>query len=130
MDCRNPVLKSFHNKYQLSLKEDWLTSKYDLNNLTEKVLIDILLDTLLDESCVQSGICDDILSLHNKTIQGPLFLQINEIINIGENLEKRYKESPERTLKFMMTDGRQHFIGMELSRITNLSSQTPPGTKV
>lgn len=77
-----------------------------------------------------SNIPQDISSIERSCIQGAQILQINEMINVNQNLEKRFQDSPQRLIKFCLTDGKQILFGMEFKRFPTISVNSLPGIKV
>mmetsp|Transcript_23727 Transcript_23727/g.39026 ORF Transcript_23727/g.39026 Transcript_23727/m.39026 type:complete len:706 (+) Transcript_23727:167-2284(+) len=65
------------------------------------------------------------------TLKGPLVVQINEIVNITEPLIRQTSNSGgTRMLRVIVTDGVVSFKAIEFKGLSNLSLDTPPGTKV
>jgi RecQ mediated genome instability protein len=56
-------------------------------------------------------------------------LQIEEIVNVGTNLENR-KSDTNATFKVFLTDGKRRIIGLALTPIVGISWKTLPGSKV
>ena len=67
---------------------------------------------------------------HDKSLDGPFVLQINEMWNIADAYETRDKDSLKRSLKINITDGFQQIAGFEYKKINTLPINAPPGTKV
>jgi hypothetical protein len=78
----------------------------------------------------QGSLPPNIIRWHDQVLKGYHVLQIDEIINIGESVENRYKQSTKRTLKMCLTDGKQKVFALEYKPIPSFSVDTPAGTKV
>uniref|UniRef100_A0A7S3GIK4 RecQ-mediated genome instability protein 1 n=1 Tax=Palpitomonas bilix TaxID=652834 RepID=A0A7S3GIK4_9EUKA len=58
-----------------------------------------------------------------------VFLQIDEVVNIGSAADRRLTDDKSRVLKLGMTNGRSSFIGVEVETLFDLSVNSYPGTK-
>lgn len=92
--------------------------------------------------------------MHNKKLEGPLVLQIDDIKDISMSIAQQVmaqdsdddenqllppsqksdkpkgRSSSFRTLKLMLSDGMQKFPAVEYKFCPSLSADTKPGTKV
>mmetsp|Transcript_28902 Transcript_28902/g.44708 ORF Transcript_28902/g.44708 Transcript_28902/m.44708 type:complete len:197 (-) Transcript_28902:1677-2267(-) len=99
----------------------------------EDVLLKKVYDQLLFSDLSEIGLpClpPNVSQLHAEFLKGPFFLQIDEILNIGEANETRDQESNKRCLKVKMSDGTQSFYGFEYRRVPDFHVNMKPGTKV
>lgn len=78
----------------------------------------------------QGSLPPNIIRWHDQVLKGYHVLQIDEVINIGESVENRYKQSTKRTLKMCLTDGKQKVFALEYKPIPSFSVDTPAGTKI
>lgn len=133
----HPLIEKFKGKYNLNIKHEWFEKEFltkhsnhhTIENL-ENALFNLILITDIELICSSGSINQNIISLHNQYFKGPSLVQIKEIINIGENIEKKYKDTPHRTLKILFTDGKHHIVGIEHTRLSKISVNTTPGSKV
>lgn len=70
--------------------------------------------------------------LHNSRLTGQYVLQVQEMMNVGEPVEKRDEllNAKHRVFRFRFTDGHQSMEAMEYQRLEELTSLLPPGSKV
>ncbi|XP_076891778.1 recQ-mediated genome instability protein 1-like [Bidens hawaiensis] len=87
-----------------------------------------------DMNCCGAGVLpSNVDQLNSVDLIGPFVLQVDEIENVSQPCQDRYKEaSPgfDRCLKLSMTDGVQRVVGLEFQPIKDLKVFSPAGLKV
>lgn len=63
-------------------------------------------------------------------IKGAFLVQVHDLVNIAEPIDRRYQHSLHRTLKLGLFDGVQAIDAMELTHIPQLTMDLPAGVKV
>jgi hypothetical protein len=128
---------------------EYLSRKGPLSKDPKKIadqVLKLFMDADLHEVASEEGV----LPLNAQNIQSGmlsscdslLFLQVDEIVNIGNSASFKNNEEEgagpvagpapgnSRMLKLYLTDGRQQIVGLEYRAMSSLSLDLPPGTKV
>lgn len=144
MDIATRVKKDLETKLNTRIRDDWLRKclsflESSLSAASFAVLPHARLLTLVEEQFLSSTLNESSLGIlppnlrtkkERQQITGLFFVQVNDLVNIGEPLERRYFHSTHRTLKLSLFDGVQSVDAMELAHIPQLSVELPAGIKV
>ena len=98
------------------MNEDWLTQElqskdtsrrhYSSDAIAQEVFRKAIFS---DFNQIASGcLPPNIDHLHDVYLKGPYILQIDEMINIANTIDKRHTDGPGRMLKIFATDGEQN----------------------
>ncbi|KAG9400359.1 hypothetical protein AC1031_010580 [Aphanomyces cochlioides] len=82
------------------------------------------------QSSCKPSLPPNLHGLDQVVLQGRYFLQVVEVTNVGAGHEQRREDTPNRMLKFCLTDGYTLAFAIEYKRLNNLSATTPRGTKI
>ncbi|KAL7854675.1 hypothetical protein SRHO_G00168650 [Serrasalmus rhombeus] len=63
-------------------------------------------------------------------LEGPCVLQVQKIRNVAAPKENEESQAAPRMLRLQMTDGQTMCTGLEFKHLSQISLNTPPGTKV
>ncbi|XP_031702436.1 tudor domain-containing protein 3 isoform X1 [Anarrhichthys ocellatus] len=117
-------------------KEGWYLSdegiaelKGSAENVTHNDIIRIALDSDLrpiGEKCLPS----DINSGRTEKLEGPCVLQVQKVRNVSAPKDREESQGAPRMLRLQMTDGHTTCVGLEFQHLSEISLNTPPGTKV
>uniref|UniRef100_A0A0A9W9G3 Tudor domain-containing protein 3 n=1 Tax=Lygus hesperus TaxID=30085 RepID=A0A0A9W9G3_LYGHE len=65
-----------------------------------------------------------------ETVNGPIVVQIQKIRNISAPKANEESQTANRMLKLLLTDGSQVVPAIEMTKLSSISLNTPPGTKL
>ncbi|CAK4634419.1 unnamed protein product [Aphanomyces euteiches] len=74
--------------------------------------------------------CEEQIQALQQRIARTLSPSVVEVTNVGAGHEQRREDTPNRMLKFCLTDGYTLAFAIEYKRLNNLSATTPRGTKI
>jgi hypothetical protein len=115
----------------LHFKETWLANLPNSDSSLPDRVLSLALDSDISDFAEPTDLTSHIRAPFY-TVQSPLFLQVDEVVDISlpveERLQLRIRESG--TLKILLTDGRIQFLGISKKRLTVLSPTTVPGIKI
>ncbi|XP_038842891.1 tudor domain-containing protein 3-like [Salvelinus namaycush] len=72
----------------------------------------------------------DINSGRVEKLEGPCVLQIQKVRNVSAPKDNEESQGAPRMLRLQMTDGHTNAVGLEFKHLSQISLNTPPGTKV
>ncbi|XP_071187027.1 tudor domain-containing protein 3 isoform X2 [Salvelinus alpinus] len=72
----------------------------------------------------------DINSGRVEKLEGPCVLQIQKVRNVSAPKDNEESQGAPRMLRLQMTDGHTIAVGLEFKQLSQISLNTPPGTKV
>ncbi|KAH9102495.1 hypothetical protein LEN26_004425 [Aphanomyces euteiches] len=98
-------------------------------SVRDEYFMDQFLFADIQSSCKPS-LPPNLHELDQVVLQGRYFLQVVEVTNVGAGHEQRREDTPNRMLKFCLTDGYTLAFAIEYKRLNNLSATTPRGTKI
>jgi hypothetical protein len=111
-------------------KESWLaTLPPESSDLA--LLLNSALHSDISDFAMPSPLGDH-LSDKCHVIRRPVFLQVDEVVDISLALEDRQqiRSAESGTLKFLLSDGRFSIIGVSKKRMASLSPSSIPGIKI
>ncbi|XP_045555550.1 tudor domain-containing protein 3 isoform X6 [Salmo salar] len=72
----------------------------------------------------------DINSGRVEKLEGPCVLQVQKVRNASAPKDNEESQGAPRMLRLQMTDGHTNAVGLEFKHLSQISLDTPPGTKV
>nr|XP_046189840.1 LOW QUALITY PROTEIN: tudor domain-containing protein 3-like [Oncorhynchus gorbuscha] len=72
----------------------------------------------------------DINSGRVEKLEGPCVLQVQKVRNVSAPKDNEESQGAPRMLRLQMTDGHTNAVGLEFTHLSQISLNTPPGTKV
>ncbi|XP_045070542.1 tudor domain-containing protein 3 isoform X2 [Coregonus clupeaformis] len=72
----------------------------------------------------------DVNSGRVEKVEGPCVLQVQKVRNVSAPKDHEESQGAPRMLRLQMTDGHTNAVGLEFKHLSQISLNTPPGTKV
>ncbi|XP_041845990.1 tudor domain-containing protein 3 [Melanotaenia boesemani] len=117
-------------------KEGWYLSDEgiaELKGSAEKITHSDIIRIALDSDLRPIGrkfLPSDINSGRTEKLEGPCVLQLQKVRNISAPKDNEESQGAPRMLRLQMTDGHTTCVGLEFKHLSEISLNTPPGTKV
>ncbi|KAL4635746.1 tudor domain-containing protein 3 [Arapaima gigas] len=118
------------------VKEGWYLSDEGLVACTstlEKPALQDIISIALNSDLRSTGkkfLPNEINSGRVEKLEGPCVVQLQKLRNLAAPKDHEESQAAPRMLRLQMTDGHTTCVGIEFKRMTKISLNTPPGTKV